>query len=238
VCGHKERQPRTNQATHGASRALEILPSYNIAPQTEQPIIRLSRETAERELVRLRWGLVPFFAKDPKIGYSTVNARAETVTTSPVFREAMKRRRCLAPATGFYEWQKVGSKTRQPWTIELPNGNLFAFAGLWDRWKDRATGKVLETYTIITTDPNELVQPLHDRMPVILSPSDYSRWLEPGDPEQPPIDLLRPFPAERMAAWKVSPAVGNTKNDSPELRLPIADEPGDLLSGVDASPVE
>ncbi len=152
----------------------------------------------------MRWGLVPFFAKDSKIGYSTVNARAETVTTSPVFREAMKHRRCLVPATGFYEWQKLDKKAKQPWTIELADGDVFAFAGLWDRWKDRATGGVLETYTIITTDPNNLVQPLHDRMPVILSPSDYDRWLNPGDPDRPPIDLLRPFPAERMEAWKVS----------------------------------
>ena len=179
--------------------------------------------------------MVPFFAKDSKIGYSTVNARAETVTTSPVFREAMKRRRCLVPATGFYEWQKLDKKAKQPWTIELADGDVFAFAGLWDRWKDRATGGVLETYTIITTDPNDLVQPLHDRMPVILAPQDYDRWLDPGDPERPPIDLLRPFPAERMKAWKVSSAVGNTKNDSPNLRLPLNEEPRDLFSGLNAN---
>lgn len=217
----------------GVPPTFEILPSYNIAPQTDQPIVRLSRDSAERELALLRWGLVPFFAKDPKIGYSTINARAETIATSPTFREAMKRRRCLVPATGFYEWQKIGNKAKQPWTIELPNGEIFAFAGLWDRWKDRVSGNVLETYTIITTDPNELVQPLHDRMPVILSPSDYDRWLEPGDPDRPPpIDLLRPFPAERMTAWKVSSAVGNTKNDSADLRLPVKDEPRDLFSGL------
>ena len=116
-------------------------------------------------------GIGPVFRERPE--YSTINARAETVTSSPTFREEMKRRRCLVPATGFYEWQKIGNKPKQPWTIELLNGEIFALAGLWDRWKDRATGSVLETYTIITTDPNELVQPMHDRMPVILSPSDY-----------------------------------------------------------------
>ena len=215
----------------GIPPTLEILPSYNIAPQTLQPIVRLSRDTAERELAQLRWGLVPFFAKDAKVGYSTVNARAETVTTSPVFRESMKRRRCLVPATGFYEWQKLGNKAKQPWTIEFADGEVFAFAGLWDVWKDRTTSNVIETYTIITTDPNELVQPLHDRMPVILAPQDYDRWLEPGDPERPPIDLLRPFPAGEMKAWKVSSAVGNTKNDSPELRLPMDATPADLFSG-------
>jgi putative SOS response-associated peptidase YedK len=141
----------------GIPPTLEILPSYNIAPQTLQPIVRLSRDTAERELAQLRWGLVPFFAKDAKVGYSTVNARAETVTTSPVFRESMKRRRCLVPATGFYEWQKLGNKAKQPWTIELADGEVLAFAGLWDVWKDRTTSNVIETYTIITTDPNDLV---------------------------------------------------------------------------------
>ena len=106
-------------------------------------------------------GIGPVFRERPE--YSTINARAETVTSSPTFREEMKRRRCLVPATGFYEWQKIGNKPKQPWTIELLNGEIFALAGLWDRWKDRATGSVLETYTIITTDPNELVQPMHDR---------------------------------------------------------------------------
>jgi putative SOS response-associated peptidase YedK len=195
--------------------------------------VRLSRDTAEREIALLRWGLVPFFAKDPKVGYSTVNARAETVTTSPVFREAMKRRRCLVPATGFYEWQKLDRKAKQPWTIELADGDVFAFAGLWDRWKDRATGSVLETYTIITTGLNDLVRPLHDRMPVILATRDYARWLDPGDPEHPPIDVLRPFPAEAMKAWKVGSRVGNTKNDRPELRLPVDAGPPDLFSGID-----
>jgi putative SOS response-associated peptidase YedK len=192
----------------GIPPSFEILPSYNIAPQTDQPIVRLSRDSDERELALLGWGLVPFFARDPKIGYSTINARAETVASSPTFREAMKRRRCLVPATGFYEWQRIGNKAKQPWTIELPNGEIFAFAGLWDRWKDRTTGSVLETYTIITIDPIEMVQPMHDRTPVILSAADYDRWLEPGDPERLPIDLLRPFPAKRMTAWKSVPRSG------------------------------
>jgi putative SOS response-associated peptidase YedK len=198
-----------------------LAPSYNVAPQSLQPVVRLDSETGERELTVMRWGLIPFFAKDAKIAYSTINARAETVATSPVFREPMKRRRCLVPATGFYEWQALDKKSKQPWTIELVDGNLFAFAGLWDRWKDKATGQPLETYTIITTDPNELLEPIHNRMPVILSPQDYSRWLDPGEPSQLPIDLLRPYPAEEMRAWKVSAAVGNVRNNGPELRLPV-----------------
>jgi putative SOS response-associated peptidase YedK len=198
-----------------------LAPSYNVAPQSLQPVVRLDSETGERELTIMRWGLIPFFAKDAKIAYSTINARAETVATSPVFREPMKRRRCLVPATGFYEWQALDKKSKQPWSIELVDGNLFAFAGLWDRWKDKATGQPMETYTIITTDPNELLKPIHNRMPVILSPQDYSRWLDPGEPSQLPIDLLRPYPAEEMRAWKVSAAVGNVRNNGPELRLPV-----------------
>jgi len=182
--------------------------------------VRLDRETGERELTIMRWGLVPFFAKDAKIAYSTINARAESITTSPVFREPMKRRRCLVPATGFYEWQALDKKSKQPWAIELADGNIFAFAGLWDRWKDKATGQPLETYTVITTDPNELLQPIHNRMPVILSPRDYTRWLDPGEPSQLPVDLLRPLPTEQMKAWKVSSAVGNVRNNSSELLLP------------------
>ena len=185
----------------GIPRTFEIPKSYNIAPQTTQPIVRLSRDTAEREIALLRWGLVPFFAKDPKVGYSTVNARAETVTTSPVFREAMKRRRCLVAGNRLLRVAETRQKAKQPWTIELADGDVFAFAGLWDRWKDRATGSVLETYTIITTGLNDLVRPLHDRMPVILATRDYARWLDPGDPEHPPIDVLRPFRLPRPADW-------------------------------------
>jgi putative SOS response-associated peptidase YedK len=196
-----------------------LAPSYNVAPQSLQPVVRLDSETGERELTIMRWGLIPFFAKDAKIAYSTINARAETVATSPVFREPMKRRRCLVPATGFYEWQALDKKSKQPWSIEFVDGNLFAFAGLWDRWKDKATGQPMETYTIITTDPNELLEPIHNRMPVILAPKDYSRWLDPGEPSQLPIDLLRPYPAREMKVWKVSSAVGNVRNNGPELRL-------------------
>ena len=198
-----------------------LAPSYNVAPQSLQPVVRLDSETGERELTIMRWGLIPFFAKDAKIAYSTINARAETVASSPVFREPMKRRRCLVPATGFYEWQALDKKSKQPWAIELADEDLFVFAGLWDRWKEKATGEPLETYTIITTDPNELLEPIHNRMPVILSPQNYSRWLDPGDPAQLPVDLLRPFPAEEMRAWKVSAAVGNVRNNSPELRVRI-----------------
>ena len=191
-------------------------PSFNVAPQSMQPVVRLDSETGERELTVMRWGLVPFWSKDTKIAYSTINAKAETIVTSPVFREPMKRRRCLVPAEWFYEWQKIDAKTKQPFAIGLNDGSMFAFAGLWDAWKDKSTGQTLETYTIVTTDPNQLMQSLHNRMPVILRPRDYSRWLAPGEPTRPPVDLLRPFDAGEMKAWKVGARVGNVRNNDPE----------------------
>lgn len=197
-----------------------LAPSYNVAPTDFQPIVRLDRD-GQRELTVMRWGLVPYWAKNSKIGFSTINAKSETVTTSPTFREAMKRRRCLVPAEWFYEWQKIDGKAKQPYAISLRDDSLFAFAGLWERWRDKAKDQVIETYTILTVDPNELLEPIHDRMPVILAPKDYQRWLEPGEPTHLPTDLLRPYPAEEMKAWKVGSAVGNVRNNAPELLAPI-----------------
>jgi putative SOS response-associated peptidase YedK len=199
-------------------------PSFNVAPQSLQPVVRLDSETGQRELAILRWGLIPFWSKDAKIAYSTINAKAETITTSPAFREAMKRRRCLVPADWFYEWKKLDAKTKQPYAIALQDGSLFAFAGLWESWKDKATGESLETYTVITTDPNELMEPLHNRMPVLLRKQDYERWLAPADPAQLPVDLLRPFPADEMKAWPVSSRVGNVRNNDPTLVEPVKKE--------------
>jgi putative SOS response-associated peptidase YedK len=201
----------------GVPTTFEILPSYNVAPQSFQPIVRLNEENSERELALLRWGPIPFWAKDAKIGQSTINAKSETVTTSAMFREALRRRRCLVPADGFYEWQTVDPKTKQPYAIGLADDSLFAFAGLWERWKDKITGQSLETYTVLTTEPNELTAPIHNRMPVILAPRDYERWLAPADPARLPVDLLRPRPADEMKAWKIGLAIGNVRNNDPSL---------------------
>jgi putative SOS response-associated peptidase YedK len=203
-----------------ASELPEFGPSYNVAPQTFQPIVRLGRDTGQREIVLMRWGLIPYWSKDSKIGYSTINAKAETITTAPAFREAIRRRRCLVPADAFYEWQKLDAKTKQPFAIALNDGKPYAFAGVWERWRDPKTREPLETFTIITTDANELLQPMHDRMPVIIEPKDYERWLTPADPARLPIDLLRPYPAEKMTAWKVNQRVGNVKNDDEGLLSP------------------
>lgn len=191
-------------------------PSYNIAPQSVQPVVRLNRDSGSREFALLRWGLVPFWAKDAKLGYSTFNARSEEASRKPAFREALKTRRCLVPADAFYEWKRLDPKTKQPFAIALKSGEPCAFAGLWDRWQPNE-GAALETFTILTTGPNELMVPIHNRMPVILAPHDYERWLSPGDPARPPVDLLRPFPAEKMRAWPVSERVGNVRNNDSEL---------------------
>jgi putative SOS response-associated peptidase YedK len=193
---------------------------YNVAPTTIQPIIRNSRDTNERELVSICWGLVPFWTSDLAAfkGISTINARAETVATSRTYREPFKKRRCLVPASGFYEWKRLDPKNKQPFAFDLINGKMMAFAGLWDAWKDPANGQWLQRYTIITTHANELMAPVHNRMPVILHTRDFDRWLDrDSDPSRLPIDLLRPYPADEMEAFEVSTDVGNVKNNSPEL---------------------
>jgi putative SOS response-associated peptidase YedK len=208
-------------------------PSYNAAPQSVQPVVRQKSDSGSREVALMRWGLVPFWAKDAKIGYSTINARAEEAAGKPAYREALKRRRCLVPADAFYEWQRPNpemdgepaSKTKQPYAIALRSGEPYALAGLWERWQPKE-GAALETFTILTTGPNELMASIHSRMPVILAARDYSRWLSPGDPAQPPLELLRPFPAEEMIAWPVSGRVGNVRNNDPQLldRIQLAED--------------
>jgi putative SOS response-associated peptidase YedK len=206
-------------------------PSYNVAPQSVQPVVRLGRDSGRPEMAMLRWGLVPFWAKDEKMAYSTINARAEEAASKPAFREALKRRRCLVPADAFYEWQRHDTKSKRPFAFALASGEPYAFAGLWESWRPREpTGaEPLESFTILTTGPNELMEPVHNRMPVILEPKDYSRWLEAGDPARPPVDLLRPFPAERMKAWPVGSRVGNVRHDDAQLLEPVPPEPGSLL---------
>jgi putative SOS response-associated peptidase YedK len=215
---------------HGPSLP-DFGPSWNVAPQTFQPVVRLNRDTAEREIALMRWGLIPFWAKDPSIGLRTINAKAETITTAPAFREAIKYRRCLVPADAFYEWQKLDAKNKQPFAIAMKDGQPYALAGLWEKWKDRNGGTDLLTFTVITTDPNEVVQPMHDRMPVIIPERDYDRWLDVSDTQRLPIDLLRPYDASKMTAWKVDKAVGNAKNDSPELIEPASTTPNQVGEG-------
>jgi putative SOS response-associated peptidase YedK len=229
MCGRYVRRSdkqRIAEAFHLGKLPADFIlpPDFNIAPTTFQPVIRLNRETGEREIVMMRWGLVPHFAKslaDVK-GLSNINVKAETIQQRAMWRIPFQKRRCLVPADGFYEWQKIDAKTRKPFFYSLNNGQPFAFAGLWDAWKDPHTGEWLLSFAIITTEPNELTAQVHDRMPVILEPRNYDRWLQRctlqhPDLEQPPIDLLRPFPAEDMQTAPANQAVGNPRNNGPEM---------------------
>jgi putative SOS response-associated peptidase YedK len=195
---------------------------YNVPPTSYQPIIRQSKDTGARELILARWGLVPFFVKslqDVK-GISTINARAETIATAATWRTPFKKRRCLIPATAFYEWPKAApvnkKEPKQPYAFELDTGGMFAFAGLWDAWKD-AEGHWLQSYAIVTTVANELMSRIHDRMPVILHEKDYDRWLDREETERLPVDLLRPYESEAMEMHEANPLVNNVRNNGPEM---------------------
>ena len=193
----------------------ELRPRYNVAPSQNIPIVR--EESGARRFALARWGLIPHWAKDTKIGYHTINARAETVASKPAFRNAFKHRRCLIPADGFYEWQVMpDSKIKQPWFIVLRDREPMAFAGLWEQWQS-SEGEELESCSIIVTDANEIMRPIHDRMPVILAPGDWGAWLETDAKDAGYLQsLLKPYPAEGMEAWPVSTKVNSPRNDSVE----------------------
>ena len=196
-------------------------PTFNAAPQSTQPILRLNRDTGTREFAVARWGLVPFWAKDAKFGFSTINARAEEVVAKPAYREAFKKRRCLVPADAFYEWQKLDAKTKRPFAIALRSGEPCAFAGLWESWKPKE-GEPLETFTIVTTDPNEVTERLHDRMPVILDPDSYDLWLDPGMTDvAAATELLKPFDSRSMRSYPVSTRINHVANDDEECSRPV-----------------
>jgi putative SOS response-associated peptidase YedK len=197
----------------------ELEPRYNIAPT--QPVAVVRAAEGGNELSLLRWGLIPSWSKDAKIGYKLINARSETVAEKPSFRSAFKQRRCLIPASGFYEWQKQETGRKQPYFIFPREGELFSFAGLWERWHD-PEGEQVETCTILTTTANDLMKPIHDRMPVILDPTTERQWLDPrasGDALQ---SLLVPCPAEWMEARPVSLWVNNPKNHGPKCIEPLS----------------
>jgi putative SOS response-associated peptidase YedK len=204
---------------------------YNIAPRQSAPVI--ISESGRPTLKSLRWGLIPAWAEDEKIGDQLINARSETIFTKPAFRLALRERRCLIPADGFYEWQRQGAE-RQPYRFTLRNGAYFCFAGIWESWRrPPMTGELdfgqpldarpaeLETFSILTTTANGVVAPVHDRMPVILPPAHYAAWLDHRafDPE-PLQSLLGPLPADEMQATRVSSRVNNARHDAPDCLLP------------------
>jgi putative SOS response-associated peptidase YedK len=194
---------------------LAVRPRYNVAP-TQEALTVVQGEDGARHGELMRWGLVPVWAKDPSVGSRMINARAETVGEKPAFRSAFKKRRCLVLASGFYEWRREGAK-KTPMFIGLKSGEPFAFAGLWGGWK-RPDGEWLHSCTILTTAPNELMAPIHDRMPMILPREAEAGWLGPD--LQDPLALLGPYPADGMRTFAVSDLVNSPKHDRPECVLP------------------
>lgn len=201
----------------------EVPPRYNIAPT--QPALVVRESEAGRAVALLRWGLIPSWAKDPSIGARAINARAETVADKPSFRAAARRRRCLVPASGFYEWKREG-KARLPYFIFPVGAPAFAFAAIRETWGG-ADGSEIESFAILTTDANETIAPVHDRMPVVLDPADFARWLDPETTDFGAVaDLARPFPPDRVVLRRVSGRVNSVHNEGPECLAPPEAEPG------------
>jgi len=225
--------------THPAALALAfglefpplIRPRYNIAPTHDIPVIRLAQSGA-RELAQMRWGLVPRWAKDPSIGAKMINARGETLAQKPSFRTAFQRHRCLIPTDGFYEWRVAASGGKQPIHVGMKDERPFAFAGLTERWLSPG-GEVLDSCTIVTTSANALLATLHDRMPVIVAPSDYARWLDVAS-DADVTDLLAPYPADAMTWYPVSTRVNSVRNDDAALIEQVAE--ADATPSADAPP--
>jgi putative SOS response-associated peptidase YedK len=215
---------------------LDIEPRYNIAPTQNLPVVReVTGENAgapvdERHCASLRWGLVPFWADDPKIGNRMINARSETVADKNAFRAAFKYRRCLIPATGFFEWKKIGDGPKQPYYIHLAGGDdsaehapVFGFAGIWEHWSDEQTGEVIESFAILTTDANDTLADLHDRMPVILPTEHYDFWLDPNNEDRDALkELARTqYSGEEIEFYPVSTRVNKPQNDDQGVLEPI-----------------
>jgi putative SOS response-associated peptidase YedK len=189
--------------------APNLKPCWNVAPTQDIGVIG-AREGGGLGFTQMRWGLVPYWAKDLSIGAKLINARSDSVADKPAFRDALEKRRCIVPASGFFEWQGPGA-SKTPWYITSAGGEPLSFAGLWERWRN-PEGEWIRSATIITTDANEALRPLHHRMPVILGRAELDRWLA-----EPDAALLRPCPDEWVRAWRVSPRVNSVKNDAPDL---------------------
>jgi len=200
----------------GRLNKVSFEPRYNIAPT--QLIDAVVEQDGERIIEKLKWGLIPSWAKDDSIGSNLINARAETLSEKPSFKKAFESRRCIIPASGFYEWQKKASGAKQPFYFYLNDKDVFGFAGLWEEWTDKATGELIETCTIITTEANEVLKPVHHRMPVILKAENYDAWLDEKEKNTDVLqNFLVPYPAVEMSTHPVGKAVNIPGNDSPEL---------------------
>ncbi|HTW94967.1 MAG TPA: SOS response-associated peptidase [Tepidisphaeraceae bacterium] len=223
MCGRYVLKTLPQQITEAiapvVSSQLELFPRFNIAPSQSVPVVSADAEN-HRRLSMMRWGLIPAWAQDASIGNRLVNARSEGVLEKPAFRQAFAKRRCLIPADGFYEWAASG-KRKQPYFICRRDRALLFFAGLWERWKQPGTEDFLESMTILTTGADRVVAPIHDRMPVIIAPSDYARWLDRSEPIDRITALLEPEADSQLIAQPVSSRVNMVANDGPELIEPI-----------------
>jgi putative SOS response-associated peptidase YedK len=223
MCGRyrlSRRKQLVEEYFDAASDAEDWSPRYNVAPTQAVPVILQNPKEPVRELSLMRWGLIPSWAKDPSAAASMINARSETATTKPGFRDAMKSRRCLIPADGFYEWMRTG-KAKQPYCFEVGEGELFTFAGIWDRWKDPSGGWV-KSCSILTTTSNAVTSTVHDRMPVILDPDSHDLWLDPGMTNVAAAsELLKPYEARTMQCYPVSSRVNHVANDDEECCKPV-----------------
>jgi putative SOS response-associated peptidase YedK len=223
MCGRYRRTTREEELARRWSIPIPEQPdlpiSWNVAPTAEVLAIRLKRDTKAQSFDWLRWGLIPYWSKDKRVAYSTINARAETIDKTPAFRQAFQKRRCLIPADGFYEWRKT-RPPKVPFHIALKDESPFCFAGVWEAWKDPSTGEWLRSCSIITTEANELVAQIHDRMPVILREKYFATWL--GDTSETELKLLlRPFPPEEMQMWEISLRVNSAANNDPAIIDPV-----------------
>ena len=224
MCGRfgLTRPERLDLQRFGIDALPPLVPRYNVAPGSDVLLVRA--HDGHRDAVLARWGLVPSWAGDPSIGHRLANARAETAFEKPAFRAAMKARRALVPADVFYEWQAVpGRPRKQPWAIRLADDAPFAMAALWEFWRprDAAPDAGLVSATLLTTDANATMAPIHDRMPVLVAPEDYARWLDPRTPRPALQEILRPCPGDWLEAFRVATTVNNPRVDTPDVLAPL-----------------
>ncbi|BAT54967.1 hypothetical protein NOS3756_39420 [Nostoc sp. NIES-3756] len=206
---------------------LDLEAQYNIAPTQTVVTVLHNADSNKREFQKLRWGLIPSWAKDQSISTKLINARAETIAEKPSFRSAFKQRRCLIVADGFYEWQRKQGK-KQPFYFRLKDEQPFGFAGLWEKWTN-PEGEEIHSCTIVTTTANELLEPIHDRMPVILAPQDYDLWLDPQEQKPQALQhLLSPYPASEMTSYPVSTVVNSARHNSAECIIPLDEQNSSL----------
>lgn len=208
------------------SELMPLPPRYNMAPTQEAAVVRVVEPGGPRRLDLLKWGLIPYWAKEAAIGNKLINARSETVVEKASFRTSFKKKRCLIPADGFYEWKKEG-KLKQPYLIHRKDAKPFAFAGLWSTWRNPEGGQPVETFTILTTDANDLLRPLHNRMPVILDRENFDLWLDPKMEDAEKLQsLLVPHPVDDFEAFPVSRVVNSPAHDQPDCIVPLVQDEG------------